>query len=155
MRDAKTSSKTMVPDLDAAQEECLRASRFFDGYQGGYMRARLISIVRNTLSSWLHKNRQAGWTELFGEEIHNSKVSGGADPVIYELASAERETLNPVLEEVPGVFREAPVLRGMECMSYKEIDGVASVSTGMVMSRLARARTRLRQALSAELSRGY
>jgi RNA polymerase sigma-70 factor (ECF subfamily) len=56
---------------------------------------------------------------------------------------------------LPDVFREALVLREIEGMSYKEIAEVTSVSTGAVMSRLARARTRLLQSLSAELSRGY
>jgi DNA-directed RNA polymerase specialized sigma24 family protein len=38
-------------------------------------------------------------------------------------------------------------------MSYKEIADVASVSIGTVMSRLARARTRLRQSLSPALGK--
>jgi len=47
------------------------------------------------------------------------------------------------------------VLREMEGMAYEEIADVTSVSLGTVMSRLARARTRLRHSLSVELSRGY
>jgi RNA polymerase sigma-70 factor, ECF subfamily len=43
----------------------------------------------------------------------------------------------------------------MEGMSYREIADVTAVSLGTVMSRLARGRTRLRQSLTAELSRGY
>jgi DNA-directed RNA polymerase specialized sigma24 family protein len=33
---------------DVTQESFLRAFRFFDGYQGGNMRAWLLTIVRNT-----------------------------------------------------------------------------------------------------------
>jgi RNA polymerase sigma-70 factor (ECF subfamily) len=140
---------------DVTQEACLRAFRFFGGYQGGNMRAWLLTIVRNTGYTWMHKNRRADSTELFNEEIHSPEVSGRADPEIHVLASADKETLNRALEELPDVFREALVLREMEDMSYREIADVTSVSLGTVMSRLARARTRLRQSLSFELSRGH
>jgi RNA polymerase sigma-70 factor, ECF subfamily len=140
---------------DVTQEACLRAFRFFDGYHGGNMRAWLMSIVRNTCYTWLHKNRASGSAEVFDEEIHSAEIGGSADPELQVLASADNETLQHALEELPDVFREALVLREIEGMSYKEISDVTSVSLGTVMSRLARARTRLRQALSAELSRGY
>jgi len=140
---------------DVTQEGCLRAFRFFDGYQGGNMRAWFLTIVRNTCYTWLHQNRTPGSVEVFDEEIHTGETSGSADPEVQPLANADKETLNRALEELPAVFREALVLREIEGMSYKEIADVTSVSTGTVMWRLARARTRLLQSLSAELSRGY
>ncbi len=140
---------------DVTQEGCLRAFRFFDGYRGGNMRAWFLTIVRNTCYTWLHQNRTPGSVEVFDEEIHTGETSGSADPEVQALANADKETLNRALEELPDVFREALVLREIEGMSYKEIADVTSVSTGTVMSRLARARTRLLQSLSAELSRGY
>jgi RNA polymerase sigma-70 factor, ECF subfamily len=138
---------------DVTQEACLRAFRFFDGYQGGNMRAWLLTIVRNTCYTWLHQNRGPGSDEVFDEEIHSADDSGGASPEIQALAGADRETLRRALEELPDVFREVLVLREFEGMSYKEIADVSSVSLGTVMSRLARARTRLRLALGASLGK--
>jgi RNA polymerase sigma-70 factor (ECF subfamily) len=139
---------------DVTQEACLRAFRFFDGYQGGNMRAWFLTIVRNTCYTWLHQNRALGGSdEVFDEEIHSIDDSGGASPEIQALAGADRETLRRALEELPEVFREVLVLRELEGMSYKEIADVSSVSLGTVMSRLARARTRLRQALGASLGK--
>jgi RNA polymerase sigma-70 factor, ECF subfamily len=144
------------PDAqDVTQEACLRAFRFFDGYQGGNMRAWLLTIVRHTCYTWLHQNRPPGSAVEFDEEIHSDESTGGADPEFQVLASADKETLQLALDELPDLFREALVLRELEGMSYKEIADVTSVSLGTVMSRLARARTRLRQSLSVELSRGY
>jgi RNA polymerase sigma-70 factor (ECF subfamily) len=133
---------------DVTQEAFLRAFRFFDGYHGGNMRSWLLTILRNTCYTWMHQNRRPDTTELFDEEIHSPEASGGADPEIQVLASADKETLRIALEELPDVFREALVLREIEGMSYKEIAEVTSVSLGTVMSRLARARTKLRQSLS-------
>ena len=138
---------------DVTQEACLRAFRFFDGYQGGNMRAWLLTIVRNTCYTWLHQNRSPGSAVEFDEEIHSDESTGGADPEIQALASADKETLRRALEELPDVFREAIILREMEGLSYKEIADVMSVSLGTVMSRLARARTRLRESLSVILGK--
>ena len=138
---------------DVTQEACLRAFRFFDGYKGGNMRAWLLTIVRNTCYTWLHQNRAPGSAEVFDEEIHSAEISGGANPEIQVLATADKETLRRALEDLPEVFREALVLREIEGMSYKEIADVACVSIGTVMSRLARARTRLRESLGAALGK--
>jgi RNA polymerase sigma-70 factor, ECF subfamily len=135
------------------QEACLRAFRFFDGYQGGNMRAWLLTIVRNTCYTWLHQNRAPDSAEVFDEEIHSEESSGSANPEIQVLARADKETLRRALEELPDVFREVLVLRELEGMSYKEIADVTSVSLGTVMSRLARGRTRLRESFSVSLGK--
>src|ERR1700758_5313041 len=131
--------RTVLPHLDAAynlarwmtrndqdaqdvtQEACLRAFRFFDGYQGGNMRSWLLAIVRNTCYTWLNRNRPPGSTEMFDEEIHGLESSGAADPEAQVLAGADREMLRRALEELPEAFREVLVLREIESMSYKEI----------------------------------
>jgi RNA polymerase sigma-70 factor (ECF subfamily) len=138
---------------DVTQEAFLRAFRFFDGYQGGNMRAWLLTIVRNTCYTWLHQNRPPEAAVEFDEEIHSGEMPGGIDPELQVLASADKETLRRALEALPGIFREVLVLRELEGMSYKEIADVASVSIGTVMSRLARARTRLRESLGAALGK--
>ena len=140
---------------DVTQEAFLRAFRFFDGYQGGNSRTWLLTIVRNACFTWLGRNRPPESTEEFDEEIHSAETSGLPDPEIQALASADRETLRRAMEELPGVFREALVLREIEGLSYKEIADVGSVSIGTVMSRLARARTRLRQSLGAALGKEH
>ncbi len=134
---------------DVTQEAFLRAFRFFDGYQGGSLRAWVLTIVRNTCYTWLRHNRPADPGEEFNEEIHTPEFPSTADPEYQLLARADQETLRQALEELPEVFREVIILRELEGMSYKEIAEVASISIGTVMSRLARARTRLRDVLCA------
>src|ERR1700722_10718878 len=113
----KRFDQAILPHLDAAynlarhlmrndqdaqevtQEACLRAFRFFDGYQGGGMRAWWLTIVRYTCYKLLHKNRRADSTELFDEEICSSEISCNADPDGHMLANDDNETLNLALEE--------------------------------------------------------
>jgi len=63
--------------------------------------------------------------------------------------SRDSETLRHALEDLPEEFREIVVMRELEGMAYKEIAEVAGVPIGTVMSRLARARKRLQQVLTA------
>jgi DNA-directed RNA polymerase specialized sigma24 family protein len=51
------------------------------------------------------------------------------------------------MEALPTEFREIVVLRDLEGLSYKEIAEVADLPIGTGMSRLARARSRLKQSL--------
>jgi RNA polymerase sigma-70 factor (ECF subfamily) len=135
---------------DVVQEAYLRAYRFFDGFHGGDGRAWLLRIVRNTCYSWLEKNRPREPAATFDETKH----SGGlpeAGPEAPLVASEDREMLRRALEELPGEFREALVLRELEGLSYKQIASVTGVPLGTVMSRLARARERLQECLARHL----
>src|ERR1700726_4225270 len=57
---------------DVVQEACLRAFRFFGGFQGGDPRAWLLKIVRNTSYSYLEKHRPTDLAEEFDEAIHST-----------------------------------------------------------------------------------
>ena len=87
---------------------------------------------------------------VFDEEQHQS-ASPAIDPETAAFSRVDREALIGALEALPVEYREAIVMREMEGLSYKEIAGAAGVPIGTVMSRLARARDRLRLALSANL----
>jgi RNA polymerase sigma factor (sigma-70 family) len=142
-----------APDQDAedvVQEACLRAVRFFPGYQGGSARAWLLSIVRRTSYTWREKNREDMTTIAFDEELH----SGGSetiDPEALLLRQADREMIRQALQELPVEFREVIVLRELEQLSYKEVATVAEIPLGTVMSRLARGRQQLQQSLITRL----
>ena len=138
---------------DVVQEAYLRAFRFFDGFRGGNARIWLLKIVRNTCYTWLHQNRAGHSTAPFDEQIHTD-TSESQSPETLLLRKADRQLLNRTLEELPPAFREVLVLLELEGLSYKEIAEVLDIPIGTVMSRLARARHRLRETLSRDLSNG-
>src|SRR4051794_15390048 len=55
---------------DVVQEACLRAYKFFAGYQGGDSRTWLLTIVRNTGYTWLRQHRGHALSTVFDEELH-------------------------------------------------------------------------------------
>jgi len=135
---------------DMAQESYLRAFKFFDGFRGTDARAWLLAIVRNTCYSWLQQNRRRETMASFDEEVHSIE-NEASNPAKLVLKSDDREMLKEALEELPVEFREVVVLRDLEELSYKQVAEIANIPLGTVMSRLARARERLKRLLCARL----
>ena len=131
-----------------AQEACLRALTFFDGFHGEDGRAWLLAIVRNTCYDWLRKNRRNLHLQGGPEDL-DAAADPAPDPEAVQLRNADREMVRQGLEALPVEYREVMVLRELEGMSYKQIAQVTDAPIGTVMSRLARGRKRLEAALSA------
>lgn len=135
------------------QEAYLRALRYFDGFRGSDARAWLLKIVRNTCYSWLRQRREEASVTEFNEDLH----SGAADsetPEASALRSANREMVRQALEELPAEYREIIVLRELEGLDYKAIAEIAEIPVGTVMSRLSRARRKLRERLADAAGKG-
>jgi RNA polymerase sigma-70 factor (ECF subfamily) len=131
---------------DMVQEASLRAFKFFDGFRGGDARAWLLTTVRNTCYTWMQQNRRGQAMTPFDEGIHTVDEDS-LNPSSLVLKNADMEMLQRSLEQLPDEFREVIVLRDLEELSYKQIAEVTDVPLGTVMSRLARARARLKQIL--------
>jgi RNA polymerase sigma-70 factor (ECF subfamily) len=131
-----------VEAQDVVQESCLRALRFFDGYQGGDAKAWLLAIVRNTCRSWQSRQTREWNVVPFDEaERHVADDAGGQEE---KLAREEQVgVLHRCIEQLPTDFREVLVMRELEEMSYREIADATGLALGTVMSRLSRARKRL------------
>ena len=138
---------------DVVQEAYLRAFRFFGGFRGGNARTWLLKIVRNTCYTWMHQNRAQQTADVFDEQLHTD-TSESKNPETFLLQKADGRLLRQALEELPTVFREVLLLLELEGLSYKEIAEVQGIPVGTVMSRLARARHRLRESLTRRLSNG-
>jgi RNA polymerase sigma factor (sigma-70 family) len=134
---------------DAVQDAFMRAMRYAGGFRGGDRRAWLLAIVRNVCYTQLSRSRTAATNVVFDEEQHHG-TDLAIDPEAAALTRVDREALTRALEALPVEYREAIVMREMEGLSYKEIAGAAGVPIGTVMSRLARARDRLRLALGGK-----
>jgi RNA polymerase sigma-70 factor (ECF subfamily) len=130
---------------DVVQEAYLRAWRYFATFRGGDEKAWLLTIVRNCCYTW---RRTAQATELVPYDDAEHGTSGkGTDTDARAIGDSERRLLASALERLPTEFREVLVLREIEGCSYRDIARVTGVPVGTVMSRIARARERMRRAL--------
>ncbi|HWY52612.1 MAG TPA: sigma-70 family RNA polymerase sigma factor [Chthoniobacterales bacterium] len=138
--------------LDVVQEAYLRAFKSFSGFHGSNGRAWLLTIVRNTAYTLLKKNRAVDLTTTFDEEIHVAGHESVSPAAILEH-SEDAELIKEAMDELPAEFREILALRHQEGLSYKEIAEIAQIPPGTVMSRLARARGKLKEYLVARMSK--
>jgi RNA polymerase sigma-70 factor (ECF subfamily) len=138
---------------DIVQEAYLRAFNAFGKFHGGDARCWLLTIVRNTCYTWLTRTRQRGTADTFNEALHDVPTNASADPYVILEQHLDHEALRQAIESLPVEFREVLILREFEGLSYRQIADVANLAVGTVMSRLARARQRLAEALGAPRDR--
>ncbi len=131
---------------DLVQDTLERALRKFSLWRrGSSLRTWLFAIMHNQFHNQLRHERvvtqvEAAYTAS-GE--HTSSGSTQEDDLhVRELLRA--------LDNLHPDHREVLLLVGLEELSYRETAEVLGVPVGTVMSRLSRARERLRLALSGE-----
>src|SRR5436853_3283316 len=137
---------------DVVQEAYLRALKSFSGFHGSNGRAWLLTIVRNTSYTLMKKNRAVDLTTTFDEERHATGHQSVSPATILER-SEDTALIGEAMDQLAAEFREILTLRHQEGLSYKEIADIAQIPSGTVMSRLARARAKLRECLKARIGK--
>ena len=141
---------------DLVQETYVRALQAMGRLRAGSnMKGWLFTILRNIWFNQLRKWRN-------GPQMIDIEVGDGVSGSIVEssknshdlyVSKMETEQVRAAIQELPIPFREIILLREYEELSYQEIAGVLDCPVGTVMSRLGRARGKLRELLSATLER--
>lgn len=140
---------------DVVQDSFLRAFRAFDQHASGNGRAWLLTIVRNVALTRIGRGRAHAKVVVLQDVLDGREQDAGvalADPAPgpeAELsAKDDRQRVWRALAALPQTYREVIILREFDELSYQEIADVIGVPIGTVMSRLGRARERLRQLLA-------
>ena len=129
---------------DVVQEAYLKALKGFKGFRGTNARSWLLSIVRNAAYSWAKRNSKDSNVIPFDEELHTPPWNECLLPSHHQ---DRIDQIHAALTLLSAEFREILLLREVEGWSYKELASILKVPAGTVMSRLSRARQRLRQEL--------
>jgi RNA polymerase sigma-70 factor (ECF subfamily) len=148
-----TRNKADAEDL--VQETYLRALKAVGDLQTiTAMKGWLFTILRNV---WLNQRRRRLISPdrmLYidaDENVANLIAKSSKDPYAHYLSELDVARVRQAIQRLPLHFREIIVLREYEELSYDEIATVMQCAIGTVMSRLARARAKLRPLLSSNL----
>lgn len=138
-------ARGLVSDRDRAddlvQDTLERAWSSFSMWQKrSHIRAWMFGIMHNRFIDDLRaqKNRPEDYADDDPPDIPQRPL---------QTDVLELRDLDKLLQQLPSNHREVLLLIGLEELSYEEVATVLGVPVGTVMSRLSRARARLREEL--------
>jgi RNA polymerase sigma-70 factor, ECF subfamily len=146
-RVARSMSHSAAEADDLAQDTLLKAYRAMDRFDGRHPKAWLARIARNTAINRDQRNREFLLSEDGIVEPEDDGTDS-SDPEEIVTSADVDDVLRRALEELPPAFRVVVQLVDVEGLPYQEAADALDIPVGTVMSRLHRARRRLRQALS-------
>jgi RNA polymerase sigma-70 factor, ECF subfamily len=111
----------------------------------------LFTILRNLWLNELRRHRSApSVVELDPDSVAAEDLGGSASDAHQILMSKQNvDMMRSAIDQLPADYREVILLREFEELSYGEIAKVLRCPAGTVMSRLGRARARLRRLLAS------
>ena len=151
-------ARSMLPSEadaeDLVQETLIRAFRGLARFDGRHPRAWLLTILRNTNRNMHRRERPLladDWVlgQASRPAFGAAGVPSAEDSVLSEALDAD---LAEAVERLDLRFRSVLILVDVHDLSYAEAAAVLGIPVGTVMSRLSRARDRIRKALQAELA---
>jgi RNA polymerase sigma-70 factor (ECF subfamily) len=118
--------------------------------QNSNIKGWLFTILRNLWFNQLRKRRNGpAIVEMDGDDHTADSLVGNARDAHEILVSNEdSDIVRSAINALPIEFREIILLREFEELSYQEIADVLGCPAGTVMSRLGRARAKLRTILA-------
>jgi RNA polymerase sigma-70 factor, ECF subfamily len=143
-------SRNRAEAEDLVQETCLRALRAMGRLRSdSNIKSWLFTILRNIWLNQVRQSQNAQTVELDADGTDaKSPVDTAKDPLAEYLSNVEQEQVRTAIQQLPLEFREIIILREYEELPYEEIARLLDCPVGTVMSRLARARSKLRDLLS-------
>jgi len=133
---------------DLVQETYLKALRSFGSFrQGTNFRAWMFRILKNTFLSSRSRLDRRMTVEIDSDDNCPALPATSATPESLLIDSSTNKAVQCAIEQLPVIFREVILLRDVEGASYREIAEILSIPIGTVMSRLARARKAVGEAV--------
>ena len=130
---------------DLVQDTLVRAFRAIDGFDGAHPRAWLLTILRNTHINRGRRRRPVLFTD--GEQAQRSlELVGPSAPAAEDVVVGElfEAVVADAWAALPDKHRAVVTLVDIEGLSYQQAADTLGVPRGTVMSRLHRARARIR-----------
>jgi RNA polymerase sigma-70 factor (ECF subfamily) len=151
LRVARSLTRRAADAEDLVQDTLLRAFRGIDGFDGAHPRAWLLTIMRN---AHINRNRRRRPQLLDDQDAAFERLAaaeglGAQTPEGLVVGETFDHVVTDALAALPERFQRVVILVDVEGLSYAEAAEALGVPVGTVMSRLHRARARMRQRLVA------
>lgn len=149
LRVAQTLTGSWADAEDVVQETLIRAWRAADRFDGAHPRAWLLTILRRTQLNSVRRRRPDLVADTSCFDVHRPAFGARAvaDP---EQRHVDRDFSAAVERAVAALdprYRTVLLLIDVDQLTYAEAAGVLGVPVGTVMSRLSRARGKVRRQL--------
>jgi RNA polymerase sigma-70 factor (ECF subfamily) len=147
---AMTLARNQAEAEDLVQETYVRAMRAFERLRPGTnLKSWLFTILRNIRFNQIRDSRtKPRSVETDGpSNTPELEDKSSKDPFCLYLTKIKQADVRKAIENLPAVYREVIVLREFEQLSYGEIAQILDCPPGTVMSRLNRAREKLKDML--------
>jgi RNA polymerase sigma-70 factor (ECF subfamily) len=146
LRVARSLTRHPADAEDLVQDTLLRAYRAIERFDGRHPRAWLLTILRNT-----YANRGRGRrSEILSDgEVERAAAPAADEPEAVVLRGTFDAAVEQAFRDLPDKSRLVVELVDLAGLSYQEVAVTLDVPVGTVMSRLHRARGRIRAALEA------
>ena len=142
---------TMNEAEDLSQETFLRVFRHRATYQAGRrFRTWLDRICMNVCLTFRENQKKTGPVVRLGDRDAMIPASPRQDPEARAGMNEMMRKVTQATNDLPAPYRAALVLRIFGGLAYQEIADVLGCSIGTVMSRINRARIRVRNAVTGE-----
>ncbi len=134
---------------DIVQESYLRAFKAWRRFEAGNAKAWLLTIVRRRAMTWLKRRRSD--VDLDDDMADTSgdvgALSHDATQEAVVIAQQDVAAVRAAIGALAVQWREIIVLKDIEGLAYTDIARVLEIPLGTVMSRLSRARDKLKERL--------
>lgn len=138
---------------DLVQETLIRAYRAIDSFDGAHPRAWLLTILRRTHINMNRRQRPIVVDDF--EVMHRARPAFGSGqqdgPEDQVLAATLHPRLQDAVKALDPRFRTVLLLVDVDGLTYAETAAVLDIPVGTVMSRLSRARDRVRTHLGPDV----
>jgi len=144
-RTAWSLTRSDVDAQDLVQETLLRAYRAIERFDGRYPRAWLLTIMRNANINRARKKTPDLLDDpetTFERSTAFAETEGPEDTVMETILDA---TVEDGFRNLPDRFRKVVEMVDMNGLTYQEAANALDIPVGTVMSRLHRARRRIRE----------
>ena len=149
-RVARSITRNPTDAEDLVQDTLLRAYRAVGRFDGRYPRAWLLTIMRNAQVNRVRRKRPELLRDPDAtmERVADESATGlGPEELVVE--SEFDATVEEAFGKLSDKFREVVELVDIQGLSYQETADLLGIPVGTVMSRLHRARARMRKHLES------